>query len=235
MVFRLADHRKAGTLATEFRRRRLAFFWDALQVNETTRILDIGGTLDFWRNLAVRGKITVLNVGPPPNDAVPGCEYVQGDARDLSQYGDGEFDVAFSNSVIEHLDSRRDQDAMAINVRRVCQRYFVQTPNRHFIVEPHFVFPCFQFFPPFVRTMIARYWPYGWYEPGSAQPLREALSLRLLSCAQIAELFPDAVIIGERFLGLNKSLMAIRTSTAFSTPPGLKVLREPAHRRLKEV
>lgn len=227
MVLRLADHRKAGTLASEFRRRRLTFFWDALQVNETTRILDIGGTLDFWRNMAIRGNITVLNVGSPPSDAVPGCEYVQGDARDLSQYGDGVFDVAFSNSVIEHVGGRRDQEAMARNVRRVCQRYFVQTPNRHFIIEPHFVFPCFQFLPPFVRTMIARHWPYGWYEPGSAQSLCEALSLRLLSCSQLAGLFPDAVIIGERFLGVNKSLMAIRSPTAFSVFPGLKVLREP--------
>ena len=44
-------------------------------------------------------------------------ESVWADARDLSQFKNNEFDVVFSNSVIEHVGAIKDQEAMMREVR----------------------------------------------------------------------------------------------------------------------
>ena len=74
-----------------------------------------------------------------------------------------EFDIVFSNSVIEHLGDIEGQRRMAKEIRRVGKYYYLQTPNRNFPVEPHFQFPFFQFLPKWLRTAIVRRWSIGWY------------------------------------------------------------------------
>ncbi len=70
---------------------------------------------------------------------------MQADGTQLP-FGDREFDIAFSNSVIEHVPPEL-QAAFAAEVSRVADRYFVQTPNRYFPIEPHYQLPLFQFLP----------------------------------------------------------------------------------------
>jgi hypothetical protein len=118
-------------------------------------------------------------------------------------FDDGEFEVAFSNSVIEHV-SVELQPAFAAEIRRVSHRYFVQTPNRWFPLEPHYQFPFFQFLPERVRRALNRRFTLGFQGRGEWEPIT------LLSAADLLRLFPDAVIHRERALGLTKSLMAVR-------------------------
>lgn len=41
--------------------------------------------------------------------------------------------------MIEHLGSFECQQAFADEIRRVAPRYYVQTPYKWFVVEPHFL------------------------------------------------------------------------------------------------
>src|SRR5258705_6135544 len=122
------------------RRKRFAFFRSLLDtVDRPLRILDVGGEQQFWNMMGLDQlgdvSITLLNVGAQRVTAPP-IESVVGDARDLSRYGASSFDVVFSNSVIEHLGPHfADQRRMADEIRRVCTRYFVQTPNRYIPIE----------------------------------------------------------------------------------------------------
>ncbi|MGH7860878.1 MAG: methyltransferase domain-containing protein [Candidatus Dormibacteraceae bacterium] len=83
----------------------------------------------------------------------PPFQSVIGDARDLAQFQAQAFDVAFSNSVIEHVGGADDQRRMASEAMRVASHYFVQTPKHYFPIEPHFLVPGFQFMPSGLKAM----------------------------------------------------------------------------------
>lgn len=215
MLGKLADNTDPTSLATRMRRRRFAFFVSLLgRVKRPVRILDIGGTQEFWERMGGGGlgdvRVTLLNLIARPTGS-PRFESVSGDARDLSEYPDASFDVAFSNSVIEHLGPDfADQRLMADEIRRVGKRYFVQTPNRHFPIEPHFLVPGFQFLPIRARTWALTHFNLGWYRKfGDVDAARrEVESIALLTEHQLRRLFPGANIYRERFIGMTKSFVA---------------------------
>lgn len=211
----LGDNRSASSLATTMRKRRFAFFLSLLStVPRPIRILDVGGTQEFWDIMGVDAlgdvRVTLLNLAAPPVNAA-NFESVAGDARDLSRYPDSSFDVVFSNSVIEHLGPDfADQQRMADEIRRVAKRYFVQTPNRYFPLEPHFLTPGFQFYPLDLRVWLVSNFSVGWYKriPDKAEAKREVESVSLLSRDDLRRLFPGARIYQERIVGLTKSFVA---------------------------
>ena len=183
-------------------------------VKRPVRILDVGGTEDFWMMMGVDtladADITLLNLA---RQRATGHRFtsVAGDARDLSRYGDGSFDVVFSNSVIEHLGPGfAGQQQMANEIMRVGKRYFVQTPNRYFPLEPHFLTPGFQFLPVGLRVWLVSGFALGWYDriPDKSEAKREVESVELLSETQVRHLFPGARIYKERIAGLTKAFVA---------------------------
>jgi hypothetical protein len=129
----------------------------------------------------------------------------------MGQFRAGEFDVVFSNSVIEHLGTLNEQRWMADEIRRVGKRYFVQTPNRYFPLEPHFLVPFFQFLPLRMRVQLVRRFDLGWYGMGGIPDPEHAeavvRSIRLLSAGELLRLFPDGRLYRERLFGLTKSLI----------------------------
>lgn len=197
------------------RRKRFAFFLSLLEtVPRPLRVLDVGGEQQFWKMMGVSSlqgvAITLLNK-QAEQISEAGIESVAGDARDLGRYEDGSFDVVFSNSVIEHLGPDfADQERMATEIRRVGRRYFVQTPNRYFPIEPHFLTPGFQFFPVSVRTWLVSNFSVGWYPriPDASAARREVESIALLTRQQVRQLFPEAKIYQEKVLTFTKSFVA---------------------------
>ncbi|MEA2478719.1 MAG: hypothetical protein QOJ07_641 [Thermoleophilaceae bacterium] len=190
--------RLAGRLAARARRRRHATFVRSVGLLGSDRVLDVGcGSAGLRALDHGRHDIVGLDRLPQPRYAGGAEAFVQGDALAMP-FADGEFAVAYCNSLIEHLDPA-DRPRLAAEVRRVSDRWFVQTPNRWFPVEPHVLLPLFQFLP---RSLRRRLWRFG--ASGG-----EFEDIALLDARELAELFPDAVIVRERFGPLTKSLMAI--------------------------
>ncbi len=136
---------------------------------------------------------------------------VVGDARELVGLNEDEFPIVFSNSVIEHVGDWQDQLRMAQEVRRVGSRYFVQTPNRYFPLEPHFLVPGFQFLPVAARVALVRRFALGYHEaiPDRAAAVEAVNEIRLLTASEMRALFPGAVLHRERVAGLTKSFVAM--------------------------
>jgi hypothetical protein len=200
------------SVAGRLRRKRFALFESLLrEVPTPLRILDVGGTQSFWEVMGFsageRVQVTLLNVIPPPV-SLPHFTGVAGDARAL-QFADQSFDVVFSNSVIEHVGSYDDQRRMAGEVRRVGARYFLQTPNRYFPIEPHFLFPYYQFLPVVARVWLLQHFSLGWRgkTPDARAARASVESIRLLSKGELVKLFPEASLFKERVMGLTKSFV----------------------------
>ena len=64
----------------------------------------------------------------------PIFSFVEGDGRNLSNFGDKTFDIAHSNSVLEHVGNWEDMHRFAGEIARVGRKYFVQTPSFWFPV-----------------------------------------------------------------------------------------------------
>jgi hypothetical protein len=195
------------------RNRRFQMFEEHLkQYNgNPVKILDVGGTQSFWENRGYVNRpgiyITLLNVYRESAD-YPNIKSTVGTGADLSRFKDNEFDIAFSNSVIEHLETWEEKKSMAEELKRVGKSYYIQTPNKYFPVECHFLVPFFQFLPfrlkyfLLTRTKISK---------GKVLNRREALKyikeIKLLSRRDLKKLFPGDTFKNEKFFGFNKSFI----------------------------
>jgi hypothetical protein len=120
---------------------------------------------------------------------------------------DDSFDIAFSNSVIEHLFTFDQQAVMARELQRLAPAFWLQTPNYWFPMEPHFHVVGWQWMPIGVRKTVIRRRQCGWRGPCRDDEAADAAvrEVRLMTRGQLRRLFPNAVIIPERFGGLVKS------------------------------
>jgi hypothetical protein len=101
----------------------------------------------------------------------------------------------------------------AQNTRRLAPRYYVQTPNYWFPYEPHFRFAGFQYLPERLRAALIMRYSLGFFQRIADRAEADDIIYhhRLLSTAQMARLFGDGDISHEKFGGLNKSVIAIRS------------------------
>jgi hypothetical protein len=215
LIKTLADNSNADSLATRLRRRRFQVFLSLLAtLKGHVEILDIGGTQGFWglmlREHSFDLRVTLLNIEHQRTSSTAFVSAV-GDARAMPQYKNSEFDVVFSNSVIEHVGDYDSQRRMAQEIQRVGERFFVQTPNKRFPLEPHFLFPFFQYLPLRTRAWLVNRFDVGWYRriPDRARAIEEVESIQLLTRKRFAALFPGARIRDEKFAGMTKSFVAI--------------------------
>lgn len=188
-----------------WRESRYHLFEHLVALQPADRIVDVGaGWGAALERFNTVNPIVAVDLNPDEKGwlSAPNVTVMQANGTDLP-FEDGEFDVAFSNSVIEHVPKAL-QRAFASEVRRVATRYYVQTPNRYFPIEPHYQLPLFQFLPERVRRALNRRFTLGWQAKGEWE------EINLLSTGEMRRLFPDAEIHKERVLGLTKSLIATR-------------------------
>ncbi|MFO1173122.1 MAG: class I SAM-dependent methyltransferase [Hyphomicrobiaceae bacterium] len=180
------------------------------------RILDVGGTERYWdiagdllRHPGVEVDLVNIEAMPVTRSAF---RSFAGDAADLSGLDDMSYDLVHSNSVIEHVGTWDRMMKMAENVRRLAPRYYVQTPNFWFPLEPHFRAPFFHWLPEQLRYRVFMNMRLGFrgQAPSVDAAMRSIQGACLLDQRQMRALFPDAQIKRERVLGLTKSWMAVR-------------------------
>lgn len=211
-----ASSDQPNSLGARFRLKRLKdfekLFFNNFSENQPIRILDVGGTDYFWKESSILNlpqvEITLLNLHLEESSH-PAVKAVTGDATNMSQFGDGSFDLVFSNSVIEHLYDFVNQERMAKEIQRVGKKYFIQTPNKFFPVEAHYALPFAQYMPKswvyflLTKTNLSRL--QKWDQKDARQYLDE---IRLLSDQEMKKLFPKAKLYREKVLGLVKSFAA---------------------------
>jgi len=216
LMVQLADSYNAHSLANRLRSARFQQF-EALvaPLLKPLRILDVGGTKEFWENRGWAGRpdVQIVALNLVLHERLPqNIKSITGDATDLAQFEDDSFDIAFSNSVIEHLPTYEKQSCMASEIRRVGKAFWLQTtPNSWFPMEPHFLVPGWQWMPFDLRVAILRRWRCGWTGP-YPDPVKaqEAVNgVRLLSRNELESIFPGATLIAEPFCGMVKSWTVI--------------------------
>ena len=219
-----------GKVCPIFRAKRVRRFLELFKPDRDTRILDLGGLPHFW-TVPVEGQITLLNVKPMEDYQLaympPNMTAVVGDGTRLD-FKDQEFDIIFSNSVIEHLGNAENQRSFAREVQRVGKSYWVQTPAYEFPVEPHFFTPFIHWLPKRVQRLLLRNFTlWGLLGRPSRVVVDMTLAeLRLLRLREFRSLFPASEIWTERFLGLPKSYTAFKLPTRATRRVEFS---EPAH------
>ena len=154
--------RAAAAASLRSRRRKLRHFVELIQPTPETTVLDVGVadapfgagegqalTHNFFESFYPwPERITAVGNVPLPHfaEAFPQIRAVVADGRDLP-FADGEFDVGFSNAVVEHVGARSDQKRFIHELCRVAGRVFVTTPNRLFPVDPHTLLPFVHWLP----------------------------------------------------------------------------------------
>ena len=200
--------RLADEISLRSRQRKLRLFLAELQPTAETTVLDVGAdelafgegggcaTMNFFEELYPwPDQITALGLhdGEGFRARYPGIRYVQGDACALP-FADGEFDIVFSNAVIEHVGGRERQRAFVSEALRVGRRIFVTTPNRRFPIEVHTRLPLVHWLPDRLSHPIYR-----------AAGKKLGTELDLLSRRMFVSLFPGRV----RIVNLGLTLVAI--------------------------
>ena len=218
-------------ISANARRKRAGLFRDAFELNENTRILDLGSQAGAHIH-------SVLDGTPvrPENTYIADIDAAALE-RGRVKYGfnpvfigqsgklpfpDGFFDIVYCSSVIEHVTVNKEQvwtmrsgrqfrelslahqHEFAREIRRIGRQFFVQTPYKYFIIEAHSWLPFVGWLPRRLIVPILKGSRKVW--PKKAVP-----DWYLLNRRQLASMFEDAQIREEKWLGLTKSLMAVKS------------------------
>jgi hypothetical protein len=207
------------SLSGRARRRRWNHFEHIFPGIREMAVLDLGGTGHFWEHSPFRPKRVVTVNLSPDESRYPEHTHVQGDACNPASLPRSDFDLVFSNSLIEHVGGHIQRQRLARIVRSYAPRYWIQTPYRYFPLEPHWMMPGVQFLPFSARVAVTRSWRLGHrYSPDRDKATKLVAEIELLSICQMRSYFPDAFVWIEKALCLPKSLVAIKAGPKAHCP-----------------
>jgi SAM-dependent methyltransferase len=185
--------RLASPHAARARARRHERFFALTRLPAGARVLDVGCGRLGLRAWEPGLDITGVDITPRPDYPGP---FVQADPAEGLPFADNEFDLAYCNSVIEHVPPSR-RGAFAAELRRVGRGWLVQTPAWSFPLEPHALLPAAHWLPPRLRRP---YWRLG--------AAGEWEQIELLRQAEMEALFGPA--LPERWGPLVKSWVSVQ-------------------------
>ena len=215
----LVNHHKKNSFVNQFRQKRFELLKNGIEKliqKDHFKILDIGGDIQYWKNIGWQHpacKIHLLNLyeSKVPENETHQFSSSVGNGLSL-EYKKGEVDLIFSNSVIEHVGSYANQQIFASEVRRVSDKYIVQTPSIWFPLEPHSLIPLFQFLPHPIRALLIMTFNINYFPKAKTYKaaIKVSHSTLMFTHKRFKQLFPEAEIQVERFLGIPKSYTAIK-------------------------
>jgi SAM-dependent methyltransferase len=193
-------------------------FLEVMSPTAETTVVDVGvsdggygtdayGTANFfealypWPDRIVAVSTQHLTVF---QQAFPRVTAVRADGRSLP-FDSGQFDIGFSNAVVEHLPDPESQRAFVGELCRVSRRVFVTTPNRWFPIDTHTLVPLAHWLPDELRDAVYR---------SLRRP--EGLGLRLLTPTGLLRLFPASV--KPRLLRRGMTLVAVAKTSSVTSP-----------------
>jgi hypothetical protein len=194
------------------RRRMFDRFMQEFAPSRQTTVIDVGVTPDetlvdsnaFEQFYPYKDRITATSFEDATSlaKAYPGLRFVQTSGKDLP-FDDGEFDLAFSSAVLEHVGDREAQRGFIREVMRVADGFFIAVPNRWFPLELHTFLPVVHWLPKkwhraILRRVGRRFWA-------------EEENLNLVGAGEMRSLFPPEVqvrIYRQRLLGMTSNIVA---------------------------
>jgi len=204
----------ASRLSFRVRRRMFDLFMRRFRPVADTRILDVGVTSDtsfvesnyFEKFYPYPHRITCVGTedGTHLMTEYPGLRYLRVEPGQPLPFADRDFDIVFSNAVIEHTGSRASQAAFAREICRVGKAFFITTPNRWFPVEHHTGLPVLHYLPAGWFRALLRHTRYAyWSNPDH---------LNILTSREFRRLFPaesNVEITAVRLAGIASNLVAM--------------------------
>ncbi len=187
--------RLAAPLAARARARRHERFFALTGIAAGARVLDVGCGALGLRGLEPSLDITGVDLYEQPDYPGP---LIRADAAAGLPFADGEFDLVYCSSVIEHVPPVR-RAAFAAEIRRVGRGWFVQSPAITFPIEPHSLLPAAHWLPVRLRRPYWRLGATGGWE-----------EIALLRRAEMEELFGP--VRAERLGPLAKSWVSVSPS-----------------------
>jgi SAM-dependent methyltransferase len=206
--------RLASPFAARARARRHERFFALARLAPGARVLDVGCGRIGLRALEPGLDITGVDIAQCPGYPGP---FVRADAAEGLPFADGEFDLVYCSSVIEHV-ARARRGAFARELRRVGRGWFVQTPAWSFPLEPHALLPFAHWLPPRLRR------PY--WKLGAAGKWEE---IALLRRGELEALFGPA--LPERVGPLVKSWVCVRAPSTLTDEDVRRTLEAVRERR----
>jgi hypothetical protein len=214
------DHSRQDSFVNKLRKNRFALLENRIKKlaseKDTCQILDIGGDIAYWKHVGWTSDnchIHLLNLYDNPIEEKDSNRFhsITGNALAMP-FQKGEFDLIFSNSVIEHVGSYENQKKFAEEVTRLCDRYIIQTPSLWFPLEPHSLIPLFQFIPHWLRALLIMTFNINYFpkKPTYREALFVSRSTLMFTKKRFQQLFPGAEIQVERLFGIPKSYTAIK-------------------------
>jgi hypothetical protein len=188
------------------RAQRMAEMIRLVQPPSGARVVDLGGMWMIWRLIEHNFDVTLVNLSPwpvPPDTSR--YRIVVADACDLRDiFPDNSFDLAFSNSTIEHVGDLDRRLRFAHEVQRLAPAYWVQTPNPRFPIESHTGFPFYWQWPSCLHSVADRI--YG----RNAEWRHFVETTAAITDKELKSLFVECNIHHERVFGVVKSFSVYR-------------------------
>ena len=111
-----------------------------LKKSKHLKILDLGGTINYWEDIGflhndngLNFEITLLNLDKV-NVKHQNFKSIKGDATNLSNFKDNQFDFVIASHVIEHV---KDVNTFIKELSRVSSKGYIELPT---ILEDNLVF-----------------------------------------------------------------------------------------------